>query len=202
MGLWLAAQPLVLASQSRVRRVVLEAAGLPVEVRSADLDERALETEAGESDPSAIAALLAQRKAMAVAADMPGRIVVGADQTLALNGERFNKPDGLEAAADQLRMLRGRTHALHSAVAVVHGGSVQFTEVAVARLTMRDFSEDFLVRYLATAGDAVTHSVGGYQLEGLGSQLFEQVDGDHFTVLGLPLLPLLAFLRRQRLLAV
>jgi septum formation protein len=201
MGLWLAERPLVLASQSKVRRAMLESAGVAVETQPADLDERAIETQAGASDPSAVAMLLARAKALAVANDQPGRIVIGADQTLALGERRFSKPSGRAAAADQLRALSGQTHALHSAVAVVRNAEVLFADVAVARLTMRAFSEDFLARYLDAAGEAVQRSVGAYQLEGLGSQLFERIDGDYFTVLGLPLLPLLAYLRRAKLLA-
>jgi septum formation protein len=201
MGLWLAERPLVLASQSKVRRAMLESAGVAVETQPADLDERTIETQAGTSDPSAVAMLLARAKALAVAKDRPGRIVVGADQTLALGERRFSKPAGRDAAAHQLRTLSGQTHALHSAAAVVRDAEVLFTDVAVARLTMRTFSEDFLARYLDAAGEAVQRSVGAYQLEGFGSQLFERIDGDYFTVLGLPLLPLLAYLRRARLLA-
>jgi len=201
MGLWLAAQSLVLASQSKVRRALLESAGIAVEVRPADLDERAVEASAPGNDPSAVATLLAREKALAVARDLPARIVVGADQTLALGERRFDKPTGRLAAADQLRALRGKTHALHSAVAVVRDGKVGFAHVAVARLRMREFSDEFLDRYLDAAGESVLRSVGGYQLEGLGSQLFEAVEGDYFTVLGLPLLPLLEFLRRERLLS-
>jgi septum formation protein len=201
MALWLGAQPLVLASQSKVRRALLEAAGIPVEVRPADIDERALEAQARLSGPAEVAALLARAKASAVAAGMPGRFVVGADQTLALGERRFSKPADSAAAAEQLGSLRGATHGLHSAVAVARDNEVLYAHVATARLTMRDFSEAFLAGYLAAAGDAVLHSVGGYQLEGLGSQLFDRIEGDYFTVLGLPLLPLLQFLRAQRLLA-
>jgi septum formation protein len=132
---------------------------------------------------------------------MPGRLVLGADQTLALGVRRFSKPKDRASAAEQLRALRGETHALHSAIAVAHGGTIAFEHVAVARLTMRDFSDAFLERYLDAAGAAVTTSVGGYQLEGIGVQLFERVEGDHSTILGLPLLPLLSFLRNAKYLA-
>jgi septum formation protein len=201
MALWLGAQPLVLASQSRVRRALLEAAGILVEVHPADLDERALEAQARLSEPAEVAALLARAKASAIAARMPGRIVVGADQTLAFGERRFSKPADRAAAAEQLRALRGATHALHSAVAVARDDTLLYAHVATVRLTMRDFSEAFLAGYLEAAGEAVLQSVGGYQLEGLGSQLFEGIEGDYFTVLGLPLLPLLQFLRDQQLLA-
>jgi septum formation protein len=206
MSLWLGGEPLVLASQSRIRRTVLEAAAIPVEVCPADIDERAVEVRhganGGAADASAIAARLAREKAAAVAAGLPGRIVLGADQTLAVDGKRLNKPANRQQAAEQLRTLRGRTHTLQSAVAVVGEGGTLFDHVSVAVLTMRDFSESFLQRYLDAAGESAMQSVGAYQLEGPGSQLFAQIDGDYFTVLGLPLLPLLDFLRRAKLLAV
>ena len=128
-------------------------------------------------------------------------MVVGCDQTLALGQQRFSKPADREAARAQLMAMRGRPHELHSAVAVCRNGAVTFGHVAVARLTMRDFSEAFLDRYLNEAGANVTASVGAYQLERTGIHLFEKIEGDHFTILGLPLLPLLEHLRGERLLA-
>jgi septum formation protein len=201
MSLWCAALPLVLASKSEVRRIVLEAAGIPVEIAVADIDERAREARAGLDDPAEVAALLARDKAKHVARRFPGRLIVGADQTLSLGRQRFSKPTSPAAAREQLLALAGRTHELHSAVAVVSGDAVRFEHVAVAHLTMRRFTEAFLERYLEAAGTAVSASVGGYQLERIGVQLFERIDGDHFTVLGLPLLPLLAFLRHEGSLA-
>ena len=201
MGLWRAATPLVLASGSAVRRTLLEAAGIPVEARPARIDERAIEASAPSDDPSAVAALLAREKALRVAMELPGRLVVGADQTLALGNRRFDKPADRAAARAQLQALAGRTHELHSAVAVVRGRDVRFEHVGVARLTVRPLSDDFLDRYLDAAGAAVTASVGAYQVEALGVQLFERIDGDHFTILGLPLLPLLAYLRAEGSLA-
>lgn len=197
MPLWLAAEPLLLASQSKVRHALLVAAGIPVEVLAADLDERAIETSTSSSEPGAIAALLAREKALAVGRAHPGRVVLGADQVLALDNKRFAKPPDRAAALVQFRALAGRVHALHSAVACVQGGAVIFEHVSVARLTMRTLSDEFLDAYLDAAGHAVTQSVGAYQLEGLGSQLFERVEGDYFAILGLPLLEVLHFLRQR-----
>jgi len=197
MPLWLAPQPLVLASKSDVRGKMLAAAGLRFEIRPAQIDERATEAKAGVTEAAATARLLARAKAGAVAQSMPGRLVLGADQTLARGNRRFSKPADRAAAAEQLRALRGRTHELHSALALVRDGKVVFECVDSARLTMRAISDTFLDNYLDMAGDAALASVGGYQLEGIGIHLFERVEGDYFTVLGLPLLPLLDFLRRN-----
>ena len=199
--LWLAATPLVLASKSAIRRTLLEVAGVSVEVCPADLDERGLEAKAPLQAPVAIAALLAREKACLVGRSRPGRLVLGADQILSLDGARFSKPADRAAARDQLRSLSGRSHELYSAVAFVQDGAVLFEHVGVARLTMRAFSDRFLDDYLDAVGDAATASVGAYQLEGLGVQLFERIDGDYFTVLGLPLMTALDFLRRRGYLA-
>jgi len=200
MSLWLSPNPLILASQSKVRRALLEAAGIPVDARPAHLDERAIE-QGATGGPGEVALTLAREKARTVAAMSGNGIVVGCDQTLALGERRFSKPADRAAARDQLLALRGKTHELHSAVAVCRNGAVTFGHVAVARLTMRAFSESFLDRYLDAAGDAVTASVGAYQLERTGIHLFEKLEGDHFTILGLPLLPLLEHLRREQVLA-
>jgi septum formation protein len=199
MPLWLASHPLVLASKSAARRALLENAGVPIEIDAASIDERGIEASAGLGDPGAVAALLAREKAKAVAAKHPGRIVLGADQTLALGEHRFSKARDRAAARQQIAALRGRTHSLHSAVAVIRDGAVAFEHVDAAHLTMREFSEGYLDSYLDAVGDKAMASVGGYQLEGAGVQLFERVEGDHFTVLGLPLLPLLDWLRRAGL---
>ncbi|MFZ0095660.1 MAG: Maf family protein [Pseudolabrys sp.] len=199
MVLWLAPQPLVLASRSDIRGKILAAAGLRFEIRPSQINERAVEAKSGAADSAAVARHLARAKADAVAASLPGRLVLGADQTLARGAKRFGKPVDRAEAADQLRALRGRTHELHSALALVRDKEIVFTCVDTARLIMRDFSDRFLNDYLDMAGDAAMNSVGGYQLEGIGIHLFERVEGDYFTILGLPLLPLLSFLRQSRL---
>jgi septum formation protein len=201
MPMWRATQPLVLASRSAPRRAMLEAAGLPVEIVVPDLDERAVEAAAGPFGPTAAAILLARAKALAVARSKPGRLVVGADQTLALGDRRFDKPADRAAARAQLMALSGNTHHLHSAVAIACGEEMLFDAVDTASLTMRGLSDEFLDAYLDAAGAVVLESVGGYQLEKLGIHLFERIEGDHFTILGLPLLALIAFLRRHGSLA-
>jgi septum formation protein len=201
MSLWQDDQPLVLASRSKSRRAMLEAAGIPIEVCIPDLDERAVEAVAGVCGPADTAALLAREKAKAVARLMPRRLIIGADQTLALNDRRFDKPRDRASACEQLTMLAGKTHHLHSAVALARDGNVLFDAIDTASLTCRDLSRSFLDRYLDTAGSDVLECVGAYQLERVGIHLFDRVDGNHFTILGLPLLKLLDFLRRNGSLA-
>ena len=202
MALWRGKTPLILASQSSARKMLLANAGLDFEAVTADVDERGIQAASKLSNPREIALLLAREKANAVSVHRPGSHVIGADQTLALGDRLFNKPAGRAQALAQLHDLSGNTHELNSAVAVAHDGRIVFEDVSVARMTMRPVSEAELSAYLDAAGDAVTTSVGAYQLEGLGIHLFERIEGDHFTVLGLPLLPLLAFLRREQLIAV
>ncbi|QOZ50091.1 Maf family nucleotide pyrophosphatase [Bradyrhizobium sp. CCBAU 53338] len=202
MGLWRGTSPLILASQSGARKMLLANAGLAFEAVTADIDERGIQAASKLSNPREIGLLLAREKAKAVSANRPGSYVIGADQTLALGDRLFNKPSGREQALAQLHDLAGNTHELNSAVAVARDGRIIFEDVSVARMTMRPMSEAELSAYLDAAGDAVTTSVGAYQLEGLGIHLFARIEGDHFTVLGLPLLPLLAFLRSERLIAV
>jgi len=187
----------VLASRSDVRGKVLASAGLWFEIRPAQLDERAVESQAGSPEPVAAARLLARAKAAEVARTQPGQLVLGADQTLARGANRFSKPADRTAAAAQLRSLRGRSHELHSAIALVRDDDVVFEYADTARLTMREFSDRFIDDYLDIIGEAALASVGAYQLEGVGIHLFERVEGDYFTILGLPLLPLLAYLRQH-----
>jgi septum formation protein len=200
MTLWRGAAPLILASQSRARQHLLAHAGISFDAVPAELDERQLERSSGLAAPGDIAALLAPPNAVAVSHRQPARLLVGADQTLALGQKRFDKPGDRAEARAQLSALAGATHELHSAVAAARDGKVMFEARARARMTMRRLRADEIDAYLDAAGEAVTASVGGYQLEGLGVHLFEQIEGDHFTIMGLPLLPLLAFLRHERLL--
>jgi septum formation protein len=196
MTLW-QGEPLVLASKSAPRRALLEAAGIALAIDPADIDERAAEAASPReaATPEGAALLLARAKAFETAKRNRTRIVLGADQTLALGNERFSKPKSREAARAQLRKFSGKTHALHSGVALVCDGKVLFETVSSAHLTMHDFSDAFLDAYLDEAGDRVMQSVGAYQLESVGVNLFEKIEGDHFTILGMPLLPLLAYFR-------
>lgn len=202
MTVWRERQPLILASQSAVRKSLLANAGIAAEPIPADIDERAVQDKSGLKNPGEIAALLAGEKAKFVSQKHAGRYVVGADQTLALGQRLFSKPENRAAASAQIAALSGQTHELHSAVSVTKDGVPLFSHVSVARMTMRPLTGREIDAYIAEAGDAVTASVGAYQLERAGVHLFERIDGDHFTILGLPLLPLLGFLRSRDLLTV
>ncbi|HEX4894213.1 MAG TPA: Maf family protein [Hyphomicrobiaceae bacterium] len=205
---------LVLASGSRSRRDMLQAAGLDFEAVPSTVDEDAAKHEISSGTQSwsspigfaaAVAERLAREKAREVSARHPGAVVIGADQTLALlgaeSGKSYSKPAGIAEARRQLAEMRGRTHVLVSAVAVVRDGKTLWSHRDEAHLTMREFSDAFLDDYLARAGEKVCTSVGAYQLEGLGIQLFESITGDYFTILGMPLLALLGELRRQGVVA-
>lgn len=195
---------LILASGSATRRALLEAAGIDIEVQSADVDEAAIRESLLAADVTvsheSIAQALADAKAKAVSAQHPDALVIGADQVLSFEGRLFEKPKLIDEARTQLLALRGKTHALHSATALAQRGEVIWRDVESAFLTLRNFSEAALDRYLARAGDVVLTSVGAYQIEGPAVQLFEGIDGDHSTILGLPLLPLLKELRRREML--
>ena len=202
MTLWRSDKPLLLASRSASRQMLLRDAGIPFEAVPADIDEREIERGARLKKPGEIAELLATLKALHVTNHFHLRWILGADQTLSLGDKIFSKPAGRAEAFKQLKQLAGKTHELHSALAMVRHEDVVWRSVTVARLKMRALSDEQIEKYLDEAGDKVTSSVGAYQLEGLGVHLFEKIDGDHFTILGLPLLPLLDFLRSQGLLAV
>ena len=195
---------LVLASASRSRRELLEAAGVDFEVIPAEVDEpaiRAVFTRQNEGDegfdPADIATLLACAKAETVSKAHHQSVVIGADQILSLDGEIFDKPADLHEAAQRLLKLRGQTHQLHSGVAIAVNGQTEWSICQTAYMTMRNFSNAFVGRHLAKVGDIACTSVGAYQLEARGVQLFDKIDGDYFTILGLPLLPLLDQLRQR-----
>ena len=195
---------IVLASASPARSALLRAAGLEFDIQPADLDEEAIRQSLGGPDevvpPGDVASVLAQAKAAAVSENFPDALVIGADQVLAAEGKLFSKPSTAKEARDQLLALRGRQHSLVSAVACAMDGQVDWYHDETAVLAMREFTTDFLGAYLAAAGDSVLSSVGGYQLEGPGVQLFSKIDGDYFTILGLPMLALLDYLRRRNVL--
>ena len=198
MTMW-RGEPLILASKSAPRRALLGAAGIPLVIDPADIDERAAELASPKAaaSPEGAALLLARAKAFETAKRNAGKVVLGADQTLALGNERFSKPKSREAARAQLKKFSGTTHALHSGIAVVRDDKVLFETVSSAHLTMHDLTDAFLEGYLAAAGDRVMQSVGAYQLESVGINLFEKIEGDHFTILGMPLMPLLAYFRKS-----
>ena len=189
---------LILASQSPTRKALLAGAGLRFEVQAPQTDERAVEAEAlkGGADARQVAQLLAEAKVRAIAGLQPEAVIIAADQTLALGYELLHKPQSFDAAVDQLNRLRGKTHRLHAAVTVAVDGAIAWTHVETAELTMRDFTDAERDEVLSLEGDAVLASVGGYRLEGPSIRLFEAIRGDYFTILGLPLLPLLSALRQ------
>ncbi len=196
------AKKLILASGSRGRRQMLEAAGLEFEVIPSQVDERAIreamEGDGDAIDPEDLAEVLARAKAEDVSRERPDALVIGADQVLALGERIYEKPKDLAEARQHIASFRGQTHALHSAVALAAGGQTGWTHTDTALMTMRAFSEAFADRYVDRAGPVICTSVGAYQLEGLGIQLFERIEGDYFTILGMPLLPLLEELRNRK----
>jgi septum formation protein len=190
---------LILASTSKIRQHLLRQAGLEFEVITAAVDEAAWKQHHTTASPQEIAMGLAREKSVAVSRHHPEALVIGADQTLGLERFKFDKPASMAEAQAQLTMLRGKTHALYSAVSCCRQGKEVFAHCSSARMTMRNFSDAFLETYLRSSGQNLLSSVGGYKLEEQGIQLFEQIEGDYFTILGLPLLPLLAFLRTEGL---
>jgi len=190
-------EKIILASASPFRRAMLANAGVPVEAVAAEIDERAVEAPLANSgaSPDEVAQVLAEAKALDVSERRPGALVIGCDQTLSLGDRLFHKPANMEAARRHLLELSGKTHQLNSAVALVRDGETLWRHVSIASMTMRNLSPAFVGRHLASVGDKALSSVGAYQIEGEGIQLFERIDGDTFTIVGLPLLPLLAKLR-------
>jgi septum formation protein len=187
---------LILASKSAARRAMLTDAGVIFSVQVADVDEDAVKTMHDPADPVGLAVELARIKALAVSRQNPDAWVLGADQTLAFEGGLVSKAGSLTEARNRLSAMRGRPHHLHSGAALAWNGRIVWSDVDTAAMRVRDFSDTFLDAYLATEGEALLACVGSYRLEGMGSQLFEAVEGDYFTVLGLPLWPVLAELRR------
>jgi nucleoside triphosphate pyrophosphatase len=192
---------IILASTSRARREMLAAAGVPFTVEAAGVDEPAIRAklvgDKARPKPAQIAEALARAKAEDVSRRHKGALVIGGDQVLALGAELLTKAKSEAAARATLERLKGRVHELHSAVALAADGELLWAHTGTARLKMRHFSDAFLDDYITRAGERIQQSVGAYELEGLGVQLFETIEGDYFTILGLPLLPLLAELRAQ-----
>lgn len=191
---------LVLASGSAARKEMLSAAGLEFKSHPADLDEAEIikDEKARGASPADIAQSLACKKALHVALEYPGDLVIGADQILECEGRILSKASDVSEAFEKLQSLRGRTHQLISAVAVARGKDILWQYAGKASLHMHDFDDDFLNAYTEKAGEALFHSVGAYELESIGAQLFDHIEGDYFTILGLPLLPLLSYLRDEQ----
>lgn len=191
-------KPVVLASGSPFRRKMLEDAGILVEAIPADIDERAVESaiEGSGITPGELAVILAEAKAVNVSQRLRDRLVIGADQTLSLGDEVLHKPRDMEEARRRLLAMSGKVHQLNSGVVIARNGTVLWRHVSVARLTMRELDPAFVGRHLSRVGEKALSSVGAYQIEAEGIQLFEKIEGDHFTIVGLPLLPLLAELRK------
>ena len=196
---WLAPKPLILASKSRGRRLVLEQTGIPFEASPAEIDERGLERtiigQGGGAD--AVVCELARAKALLISAESPDSFVLGADQAASCEQRLFGKPADLAEAARQLAFLAGRTHRLHCAAALAYGGVIVFETVSHADMRMRPLNKAFIDFYLSIVGEAALTSAGAYQVEGLGVHLFAAISGDHWTILGLPILPVLEALRRE-----
>jgi len=184
---------IVLASKSASRRAMLEAAGVDFEARAADLDERAIEASMAGAAPEAVAVALAEAKALAV--EEPAHLVLGSDSLVVVDGQRFDKPADRAEAARHLRAFSGREMHLHSAAALARGGKIVWREAALAKLAVRELSDAFIESYLEAEWPEVGNCVGVFRIEARGPQLFEHIEGDQFTVLGMPLLPVLAALR-------
>ncbi|MBB3611520.1 Maf-like protein [Rhizobium sp. BK602] len=189
--------PLILASSSPFRRMLMDNAGLQFKAVAADIDERAVEAplERDGAKPDAVALVLGKAKAKEVSDRFAGSLVIGSDQTMSLGDQVFHKPKTMAEAEGHLQSLSGKTHRLNSAVALALNGDIIWEHISHAELTMRDLSAGFIHRHLNRVGDKAMSSVGAYQLEGEGIQLFSKIDGDYFTILGLPMLPLLQKLR-------
>jgi septum formation protein len=190
-----AALTLILASKSASRRAMLDAAGVAYESIPADIDERAVEAGLAGAAPGEVAEALAVAKAAAVASSHPAALVLGSDSLVVCAGRRFDKPRSRDEAAEHLRFFSGKVMELHSAAALVQGAGCEWSHASIARLHVRDLSDEFIAHYLDLEWPAIGHTVGAFRIEGPGVQLFESIEGDQFTVLGMPLLPLLGALR-------
>ncbi|PKP64387.1 MAG: septum formation protein Maf [Alphaproteobacteria bacterium HGW-Alphaproteobacteria-7] len=188
---------LILASKSASRRAMLDAAGVAYDAVPADLDERGVEAGLAGVSPAEVVEALSVAKAAAVAALHPGALVLGSDSLVVVGGRRFDKPRSVEEAAEHLRFFSGQVMELHSAAALVRDGGCEWSHASVARLHVRALSEDFIAHYLNLEWPAISHTVGAFRIEGPGVQLFDSIEGDQFTVLGMPLLPLLGALRES-----
>lgn len=188
---------LILASKSASRRAMLDAAGVAYHSIPADIDERALEAGLEGASPAAVAEALAVAKAAAVAALHPQALVLGSDSLVVAGGRRFDKPTCREEAGEHLQFFSGKVMELHSAAALVKDGGCLWSHTSLARLHVRELSDDFIVHYLDLEWPAISHTVGAFRIEGPGVQLFASIEGDQFTVLGMPLLPLLGALREE-----
>lgn len=188
---------LILASQSASRKAMLEAAGVSFETRSTDVDEGEIKRELIGVPPREVALILAEAKALAVSVATPGRLVLGGDSLVEICGRLFDKPVSREQAAEHLRLFSGNTMHLHSAAVLIRDGVTQWRHAEVARLRVRQLSDSFIDSYLHSEWPAVSGCVGVFRIEALGVQLFEEIEGSHFTVLGMPLLALLGALRQQ-----
>ena len=188
---------LILASASASRKAMLEAAGVAFEARPADVDEAAIRRELVAVPPAQVALILAEAKALAGSAAAPGRLVLGSDSLVEICGRIFGKPRSRDEAAEHLRLFSGQPMRLHSAAVLMHDCACVWRHGDVAKLQVRALTEDFIESYLAAEWPEVGHCAGVFRIEGRGVQLFEKVEGSHFTVLGMPLLPLLAALREQ-----
>jgi septum formation protein len=194
------AASLVLASGSNIRRAILQSAGVEFEVIKSSVDEDAIKRDSPSLLPAQIACVLGAAKACDVSSQYPNRLVLGADQTMEMDGQLFDKLSDRKYARERLLAMRGKAHSLHSGLALARSGSVVWELSLSSTLYVREFSDEFLDYYLDRAGDELTASVGAYAYEGLGSQLFDRVEGDYFAILGLPLVPLLTALRDQEVL--
>ncbi len=188
---------LILASKSASRRAMLDAAGVCYEAIPSDIDERAVEANLKDAPPAQIAEALSVAKAAELSPLHPGTLVLGSDSLVVVDGQRFDKPTSYENAAEHLRFFSGKTIELHSAAALVRGNACEWSTQSLALLHVRELSDEFITHYLGHEWPEVGHTVGVFRIEAMGVQLFEAIEGDQFTVLGMPLLPLLGALREQ-----